>query len=101
MLGDDTVQQVLADVETASISDQLRATLRFLRKVTREHAGTTPEDVKPLIALGITRRQIQDALEVAFAFNVITRLADTFEFEVSPQSVFDAGARHLLKRGYR
>jgi hypothetical protein len=38
---------------------------------------------------------------VAFAFNVITRLADTFNFEVGSPASFDAGARMLLSRGYR
>jgi hypothetical protein len=41
-----------------------------------------------------------DALYVAFAFNVITRLADTFEFEVGARASFEAGAKHLLTRGY-
>ena len=36
-----------------------------------------------------------------FAFNVITRLADTFEFEEGPPASFDAGARRLLGRGYK
>jgi len=54
-----------------------------------------------LIAVGVTRAQIEDALHVGFAFNVITRLADAFEFEVGPQSAFDVGAKTLLSRGYR
>ena len=56
--------------------------------------------MRELTALGITRAQIEDALDVGFAFNVITRLADTFEFEVGSQASFDAGAKHLLTRGY-
>ena len=56
--------------------------------------------MRALVALGVTRSQIEDALDVCFAFNVITRLADTFEFEVGSQASFDAGAKHLLTRGY-
>ena len=37
----------------------------------------------------------------AVVFNVIDRLADTFEFHVGPDAAFEAGARHLLTRGYR
>lgn len=92
---------MLADLATAPISEPLRGTLGFLRKVTRDHGAVAVADVEVLIALGVTRRQIEDALNVCFAFNVITRLADTFEFEVGPQAAFDAGARHLLSRGYR
>ena len=54
-----------------------------------------------MLATGVTKSQIQDALAVCFAFNVITRLADTFEFYVGPRAHFDAGATHLLTRGYK
>jgi alkylhydroperoxidase family enzyme len=95
------VQAVLADLEHAPIAEPLRATLAFLRKVTRQHEAVTADDVRGLLALGVTRAQVEDALNVGFAFNVITRLADTFEFEVGPRASFDAGARMLLSRGYR
>jgi alkylhydroperoxidase family enzyme len=95
------VDAVLADVDRAPIAEPLRATLKFLRKVTREHDTVAADDVRALLALGVTRAQIEDALHVAFAFNVITRLADTFEFEVGPRAAFDAGARMLLSRGYQ
>jgi hypothetical protein len=95
------VQAVLADPATAPIAEPLRATLLLLRKVTREHEQVTPDDMRRLLALDVTRAQIEDALDVCFAFNVITRLADTFEFEVGPRAAFDAGARMLLTRGYR
>lgn len=100
-MGDSAVDAVLADLATAPIGEPLRATLGFLKKVTREHGSVTADDVQPLIALGVTRQQIDDALMVAWAFNVITRLADTFEFHVGPRSAFDAGAKHLLARGYK
>jgi alkylhydroperoxidase family enzyme len=101
ILGDPTVDAVLADLATAPISEQLRATLAFLAKVTRDHQAITPDDIRPLLALGVTRAQIAEALNVAFAFNVITRLADTFRFEVGSRASFDVGARHLLSRGYK
>ncbi len=95
------MQAVLENLESARIPEPLRATLAFLRKVTLDHGSVTPDDVRPLLALGVTRAQIEDALAVAWAFNVITRLADTFEFEVGPRAAFDAGADRLLSRGYR
>ncbi|MDQ3301708.1 MAG: alkylhydroperoxidase AhpD family core domain-containing protein, partial [Myxococcota bacterium] len=95
------VAAVLADLATAPISEPLRATLAFLRKVTQQHDAVTPADVRALLALGVTRQQVKDALEVCFAFNVITRLADAFHFHVGPQSAFDVSARMLLTRGYR
>ena len=101
ILGDGPVDAALADLSTAPISEPLRATLAFLKKVTRDHGNVSSEDVKPMIAAGVTRAQIDDALLVGWCFNVITRLADTFEFHVGPRSAFDASAKFLLGRGYR
>ncbi len=95
------MQAVLDDSARAPIAEPLRATLAFLRKVTREHSAVTADDVRVLLALGVTRAQVEEALNVGFAFNVITRLADTFAFEVGSRASFDAGARHLLGRGYK
>jgi alkylhydroperoxidase family enzyme len=95
------VQAVLDDLASAPIAEPLRATLGFLSKVTRDHQAVTTEDIAALLALGVTRAQIEDALAVGFCFNVITRLADTFAFEVGSPASFDAGARSLLTRGYR
>jgi alkylhydroperoxidase family enzyme len=95
------VQAVLADPASAPIAEPLRTTLAFLRKVTRAHDDVTADDVRGLLALGVSRAQVEDALDVGFAFNVITRLADTFEFEVGPRAAFEAGAKILLGRGYK
>jgi alkylhydroperoxidase family enzyme len=100
-MGNDKVQAVLADLATAPIAEALRATLVFLRKVTREPDKVSADDVSALLALGVTRTQVEDALSVGFAFNVIDRLADTFGFHVGLDAHFEAGARHLLTRGYR
>jgi alkylhydroperoxidase family enzyme len=101
VLGEQTVDAVLRDVGSAPIAEPLRATLAFLGKVTRHHDTVVPDDVRRLLALGVTRSQIEDALHVCFAFNVITRLADTFEFEVGSKESFASGASHLLSRGYK
>ena len=92
---------MLDDLASAPIAESLRATLGFLSKVTRDHEAITPHEIASLLALGVTRAQIEDALAVGFCFNVITRLADTFAFEVGSPASFDAGARSLLTRGYR
>jgi uncharacterized peroxidase-related enzyme len=90
----------LTDLETAIIEEPLRATLRMLRKLTREHAVNV-DDIRSVLAAGVSRAQIEDALAVCFAFNTINRLADAFEFFVPGPEAFEAGAKFLLARGYR
>jgi uncharacterized peroxidase-related enzyme len=95
-----TVSAVLADLDTAPIGEPLRATLRMLRKLTREHRVEV-DDMRALLAAGVSRGQIEDALAVAFAFNAMNRLADAFEFSVPGPAAFKAGAKYLLAHGYR
>jgi uncharacterized peroxidase-related enzyme len=90
----------LSNLETAPIEEPLRATLRMLHRLTREHA-VDADDMRAVLAAGASRAQIEDALAVCFAFNVMNRLADTFEFFVPEDKAFEAGAKFLLARGYR
>lgn len=71
---------VLADLETAPIQEPLRATLRMLRKLTREHAVSEDDMRATLAAPGVSCEQIKDALAVCFAFSVTARLANAFGF---------------------
>ena len=94
------VSAVLSDLETSAIEEPLRATLRMLRKLTREHA-VDADDMRAVLAAGVSRQQIEDALAVCFSFNVTGRLADAFGFVVPGPEAFEAGAKYLLARGYR
>ena len=94
------VSAVLADLETAPIEEPLRATLRLLGKLTAEQA-VTADDMRAVLAAGVSREQIEDALAVCFAFNTTDRLADAFGFFVPGPKAFEAGAKVLLRRGYR
>jgi uncharacterized peroxidase-related enzyme len=94
------VAAALADLESAPVENGLRATLRMLGKLTRDgQAGA--EDMRQVLSAGVSRQQVEDALAVCAAFNTTDRLADAFGFEVLSPEDFEAGAKYLLKRGYR
>ena len=95
-----TVSGWMSDLNTADLSEPLRATLGMLAKLTREHTVSTDE-MRAVLAAGASRVQIEDALAVCFSFNVIARLADAFEFVVPGPAAVEAGAKYLLARGYR
>jgi AhpD family alkylhydroperoxidase len=94
------VSAALADLETAPLSEPLRATLRMLGKLTRENS-VDADDMRGVLAAGASEQQIKDAIAVAFAFNVTDRLADVFDFAVDDLVAINAGAKYLLARGYR
>jgi uncharacterized peroxidase-related enzyme len=94
------VQAVLADLESAPIDEGLRATLRMLGTLTR--AGSADAgDMRTVLSAGVSPQQVRDALAVCAAFNTTDRLADAFGFELLTPEGFEAGAKFLLKRGYR
>jgi uncharacterized peroxidase-related enzyme len=94
------VSAVLSDLDTSAIEEPLRATLRMLYKLTREHT-VDADDMRAVLAAGVSRQQIEDALGVCFSFNVTGRMADAFGFVVPGPKAFEAGAKYLLARGYR
>lgn len=94
------VASVLSDLETAPVGEPLKSTLRMLGKLTREHKVDV-DDMHSLLSAGASPNQIEDALAVCFAFNTTNRLADAFGFEMLSKEGFDAGAKHLLSRGYQ
>jgi hypothetical protein len=74
--------------------------LRMLGKLTAD--GTlSAGDMREVLSAGVSRQQAADALAVCAAFNTTGRLADAFSFEVLSPEAFEAGAKYLLKRGYR
>lgn len=71
------VTAVLSDLETAPIEEPLRATLRMLRKLTREEP-VTAQDMRQVLSTRVSRQQIEDALAVYFVFSTTARLANAF-----------------------
>jgi uncharacterized peroxidase-related enzyme len=94
------VRAVLTDLESAPIEEPLRATLRMLGKLTAE-GELSADDMREVLSAGVSAQQVEDALAVCVAFNTTDRLADAFGFEVLSTEGFEAGAKYLLKRGYR
>jgi AhpD family alkylhydroperoxidase len=94
------VVATLSDLETAPIEEPLRATLRMLGTLTRE-SNIEVDDILAVLASSVSVEQIKDALAVSLAFNITDRLANAFGFNIPSPEATNAGARFLLKRGYR
>ena len=79
----------------------MKEMLRFIEQMTLRPEKLSAEDAQRLREVGLSDVAIEDAIGVAFAFNLIDRLADSFAFEVPPADFFAKGAPGLLKRGYK
>ena len=71
--------------------------------MTLDHGSLGPEDVRTVIGRGVSKQAIQDAMEVAFLFNVYDRLADAMGWDVPAVAGgnYRVLARRLLKHGYQ
>ena len=93
---------MLNDYRTAPIDEKLRATLGLLEKMTLDHDALGPSDMLTVMRTGVSKEAIQEALEVAFLFNIYDRLADTLGWDVPAVhgGYYKVAARRLLRRGY-
>ena len=100
-MGQELVEAVLEDYESAPIDERLRETLRFLETMTLRPDELSHDDGRRLREAGLSEQAIVDAIGVAFTFNVIDRLADAFDFDVPSAAEFAGRARMSFKLGYK
>ena len=74
--------------------------LGLLEKMTLSHQSLGPDDVRAVIAKGVSKPAIGEALEVAFLFNIYDRLADTLGWELPDASYYLKAGQRLLNHGY-
>ena len=91
---------VLADYRTAPIDEKLRAMLGFLETFTQRPDELTAADVRAVLATGVSREAMRDAMYVAFLFNTYDRLADTLGWELPEEGYYAKAGKFLLKKGY-
>ena len=82
------------------MDDRLRATLGFLEKLTLAPSELTPRDAEAVLATGVPRAALVDAIHVAALFNMIVRLADSLGWDVPPFDSFFERADGMLAGGY-
>lgn len=94
---------MLDDFESAPIDVDLRATLRFLKKMTLEPQTLTSADARAVLDAGVSKDALTHAIHVAYLFNVYDRLADAMGWDVPDTALgaYQVSAKRLLTRGYQ
>jgi hypothetical protein len=83
------------------VSPQLRATLLFLRKLVNTPDEVTAGDARSVLDSGVSPSALEDAVAVAFAFDMIDHIADALGFDLLDEDGYRRTARILLRFGYR
>lgn len=97
-LGKEMADAILRDFEQSDLEDRIKVVLRFLQKLTLEPHRVEEADFLPMSAQGLSKEAIEEVIHVCGIFCVINRLADAFDFKMSPDT--EKVARFLLKNGY-
>lgn len=79
---------------------ELRAALAFVEKQTLHPDELGPADAEEAFAAGVSREALLDAARVSALFNMIVRLADSFDWAVPEWDALLARAPAMLDGGY-
>jgi alkylhydroperoxidase family enzyme len=71
-----------------------------VEKLTLRPDELTTVDAEAVLATGVSRDALVDAIHVAGLFNMIVRLADSLGWDVPPPEAFRARAAAMLAGGY-
>ena len=82
------------------MEEPLRATLGFLEKLTLRPEAVTARDTETVLAAGVRKDALIDAIHVAALFNMIVRLADSFGWYVPLDEELAARADTRLGSSY-
>ena len=87
-------QAVERDWRTAPVDERLRATLGFLEKLALRPDELAAADAEAVLATGVRKDALVDAIHIAALFCMIVRLADSFDWRVpSDEELARAGTR--------
>ncbi len=101
LLGDaPLVKAVCTNLETAGISDQEKALLRFVGKVTQTPSCITQKDLDDLKEWGWSDEALYDAITVTALFNFYNRWNDAHGTPAMTPEAFAASGLRLAEKGY-
>jgi uncharacterized peroxidase-related enzyme len=99
--GDDVVQQVRTDFESAPVTAKLKALLAIAGKVQQDGKLVTSEDVERARREGASDIEIHDTVLIAAAFCMYNRYVDGLgTWQPRDQSMYTQMGQHLAEHGY-
>jgi uncharacterized peroxidase-related enzyme len=98
-IGEELVQQLLANPQMEDVDPRMRPVLAFVRKLTVSPGKITGTDVDEILSAGWNDRALHDAAAICPLFNLMNRLMNGLGVEAS-QEYMKIAARRLAERGY-
>jgi len=93
------IEQMVRDIDTAPIDNQLRPVFQYLKKLTLSPSKLTEADVKKVTDAGWSEEALHQAILVGCLFNFYNRLLDGHGIR-GHENIYKMGGVHLYKNGY-
>jgi len=94
-----TMTALVADLDTAPVSERLRPILRYARKLTVAPTTLTQADADAVFAAGWTEKTLHDAVLCTGLFNLMNRVLEGHGIHGDP-SLYSARGKALAEGGY-
>jgi alkylhydroperoxidase family enzyme len=100
-LGDrDLVQGVLADLDTAPVTEKDRALYAFVKKMVQDSLSIGEDDVATAHAAGWTDEALYDAISVVALFQFYNAWIDASGVRDMPVAAYEMSGKRLATQGY-
>lgn len=93
------VQQLIEEIETAEVREEMRPVLSYARKLTREVHSVTASDAERVLAAGWNETALYHTVAVTALFNYMNRLVEGLGIELD-QAYAEGASKRLAERGY-
>lgn len=102
-LGDNgkTVSCLITDIESAPISDKLKALLRIAEKVQQSGKAVSKQDIEAAKAIGVSDEDIHDTVLISAAFCMYNRYVDGLGTTPAAFDEYPDMGKRLAKKGYK
>ena len=94
------MESVLADVDTAAVSEKDRALYRFVRKMVHDSLSIGQADVDAAKAAGWTDEALYDAISVVALFQFYNAWIDASGVSDMPAIGYEMSGKRLATNGY-
>jgi len=94
-----TINQLVENVDTAKVDEKLKPVLRFVGKLTRTPARMTCADAEAVFAAGWSEEALFNAILVCCVFSFMNRLVDGCGL-VASETQATTGGKFLFDSGY-
>ncbi len=95
----ETIEQLVADVDTAPIAEKLKPVFHYLKKLTLSPSKLVQSDADRVRAAGWSDEALYHAILIGSLFNFYNRLLDGHGIKGNAQ-IYQFGGAHLHKNGY-